>query len=92
MTDCVHINLRCTEWTVEQVMIKLSCMVKEHKKVAEENESKCADRFQNSEVWVMECTGELEFKPIEGQLIDPSALALLLQCKECSFFDFETVY
>ena len=92
MTDCLHIDLKSTDWTVEQIMIKLSGMVKEHKKIAEENEQSCCEKFSNSEVWVMECTGDLEFRNIEGQIADPKALSLLLQCKECSFFDFETVY
>ena len=91
MPGCVEIDLKCKDWTVEHIMIKLSGMVKEHQKIAEENDQKCCEKFKNSEVWVMECSGELEFKPIQGETANLNALALLLQCKECSFFDFETL-
>ena len=91
MTGCVSINMKCFDWTVEQVMIKLGCMVREHKKIAEENEQTCCDKVQNTELDVMECVGDLEFKQIDNQVLERNALALLLQCKECSFFDFEII-
>ena len=73
-------------------MLKLSELVQEHRKVAEEEGNECFEKMQNSEVSVMEMTDDIEFKSIDNELKSANALTLFLHCNACSFCDFTNLF